>query len=55
MEESLSDSLITILSALQTATQRNDTNCLKLINKEANLLIERVKEIEEKLKEIEKQ
>jgi len=55
MEESLSDSLITILSALQTATQRNDTNCLKLINKEANLLIERVKKIEEKLKEIEKQ
>jgi len=55
MEESLSDSLITILSALQTATQRNDTSCLKLINKEANLLIEKVKKLEETLREIEKQ
>lgn len=49
------EQLSTLLMALQSATSRNDISCLELIQEKANIIIESVRRLEEKLNEIQKE
>lgn len=51
----LADRLADLLMALQSATARNDAACLKLVNAEANRLIEEVRTLEQPPKDKEAQ
>ena len=48
------EQLSTLLMALQSSTSRNDAPCLELIQEKANIILEKVRNLEEKFNEIEK-